>query len=50
MARVKTVVLESFETAKKAPQTFEEALAVLRGERAVKPDYERAAYTVSVVS
>lgn len=40
---------ESIDTAKTAPETFEEALAVLRGEREVKPDYERAAYTVSAV-
>ena len=43
-------MLECVDTAKRTPQTFEEALAVLRGERAVKPDYERAAATVAAVS
>lgn len=39
----------SVDTANTAPETFEEALAVLRGERGARPDYERAAYTVSAV-
>lgn len=34
----------------KAPQTFNEALAALRGELAVIPNYERVMSTVSVVS
>eukprot|EP00904_Undaria_pinnatifida_P000850 jgi/Undpi1/10766/HiC_scaffold_29.g13214.m1 len=45
--KLKAAVLECVDTAKRTPQTFEEALAVLRGERAVKPDYERAAATVA---
>lgn len=49
LARLKKAMSESIDTAKTAPETFEEALAVLRGEREVKPDYERAAYTVSAV-
>ena len=48
--KLKTAVLECVDSAKRAPETFEEALAVLRGERAVKPDYERAASTVAAVS
>ena len=48
--RLKAAVLECVDSAKRAPETFEEALAVLRGERAVKPDYERAASTVAAVS
>lgn len=45
--KLKAAVLECVDSAKRAPETFEEALAVLRGERAVKPDYERAASTVA---
>lgn len=48
--RLKGAVSTTSNTAKKAPETFEEALAVLRGEGEVKPDFERAAYTVSAVS
>lgn len=48
--KLKAAVLECVDSAKRAPATFEEALAVLRGERAVKPDYERAASTVAAVS
>ncbi|CAM9297011.1 unnamed protein product, partial [Scytosiphon promiscuus] len=44
--RLKAAVLDCVDTAKRAPETFEEALAVIKGERAVKPDYERAASTV----
>lgn len=48
--RMKAAVLGSLETVKSAPRSFEEAAAMLRGERDVKPDFERAAYTVSAVS
>lgn len=47
--RLKAAVLDCVDTAKRAPETFEEALAVIKGERAVKPDYERAASTVGAV-
>lgn len=47
--RLKAAVLDCVDTAKRAPETFEEALAVIKGERAVKPDYERAAGTVGAV-
>lgn len=50
LARLKTAASDSFETAQRAPATLEEAIAVLRGERDVKPDFERAIYTVSAVS
>lgn len=49
VARLKTAVLDCVDTAKRAPETFEEALAVVKGERAVKPDYGRAVSTVSAV-
>lgn len=42
-------MLDCVDTAKRAPGTFEEALAVVKGERAVKPDYGRAVSTVSAV-
>ncbi|CAM9320737.1 unnamed protein product, partial [Hapterophycus canaliculatus] len=44
--RLKAAVLDCVDTAKRAPETFDEALAVIKGERTVKPDYERAASTV----
>lgn len=47
--RLKTAVLDCVDTARRAPETFEEALAVMKGERAVKPDYGRAVSTVSAV-
>lgn len=49
VGRVKAAVLDCVDTAKRAPETFEEALAVIKGERAVKPDYGRAVSTVSAV-
>lgn len=49
VARFKVAVLDCVGTAKRAPETFEEAVAVIRGERAVKPDYGRAVETVSAV-
>lgn len=49
VARFKVAVLDCVNTAKKAPETFEEALAVIKGERAVKPDYGRSVNTVSAV-
>lgn len=48
--RLKAAVLDCVDTAKRAPESFEEALAVIKGERAVKPDYGRAVSTVSAVS
>lgn len=42
-------MLDCVDTARRAPETFEEALAVMKGERPVKPDYERAVSTVSAV-
>jgi len=50
VGRLRTAVLDCVDTAKRAPETFEEALAVMKGERAVKPDYGRAVSTVSAVS
>ena len=50
LARLKMAASDSFETAKRAPATFDEAVAVLRGERDVKPDFERATSTVSAAS
>ncbi|CAM9366825.1 unnamed protein product [Pylaiella littoralis] len=47
VARLKAAVLDGVNTAKRAPETFEEALAVIKGERAVKPDYGRAVSTVT---
>lgn len=49
VGRLKAAVLDCVDTAKRAPETFEEALAVIKGERAVKPDYGRAVSTVSAV-
>ncbi|CAN0423777.1 unnamed protein product [Ectocarpus sp. 12 AP-2014] len=45
--RLKAAFLDSVATAKRAPETLEEAMAVIKGERAVKPDYGRAVGTVS---
>eukprot|EP00752_Nemacystus_decipiens_P005453 g4942.t1 len=47
VGRLKAAVLDCVDTAKRAPETFEEAVAVIKGERAVKPDYGRAISTVS---
>lgn len=47
--RLKAAVLDCVDTTKRAPETFDEALAVIKGERAVKPDYGRAVSTVSAV-
>lgn len=49
VGRLKAAVLDCVDTAKRTPETFEEALAVIKGERAVKPDYGRAVSTVSAV-
>lgn len=47
--RLKAAFLDTVATAKRAPETLEEAMAVIKGERAVKPDYGRAVGTVSAV-
>lgn len=47
--RLKAAFLDTVATAKRAPETLEEAMAVINGERAVKPDYGRAVGTVSAV-
>lgn len=49
VARLKGAVLDCVGTAKRAPETFEETLAVIRGEKAVKPNYGRAVDTMSAV-
>lgn len=49
VGRLKSAVLDCVDKARRAPETFEEALAVMKGERAVKPDYGRAVSTVSAV-
>lgn len=49
VGRLKVAVLDCVDTATRAPETLEEALAVIKGERAVKPDYGRAVSTVSAV-
>ncbi|CAB1120374.1 unnamed protein product [Ectocarpus sp. CCAP 1310/34] len=45
--RLKAAFLDTVVTAQRAPETLEEAMAVIKGERAVKPDYVRAVGTVS---
>eukprot|EP00903_Cladosiphon_okamuranus_P008008 g7726.t1 len=47
VGRLKVAVLDCVDSSNRAPETLEEALAVIKGERAVKPDYERAFSTMS---